>query len=169
MRYFKIIGRIYLPSLVLISILSILSSCRNIREHGLFGRKSLDEAIEWAKQDSMRVADSLESAEMEENLPEESIMEATVPAEVQSRPENDDGIKYYVIVGSFSNYDNAVQESEHYRVQGYETSIVNRTNSSGTILYMVSIKTFNELNEAESYNNTFKREVLSSAWVYESK
>jgi hypothetical protein len=147
----------------------IISSCRNVREHGLFGRKSLDEAIEWAKQDSMRVADSLPEADGVKNQPTEAIQEPVMqPAEEGSLYE-EIGKRYYIIIGSFSNNENALQVADHYRNMGYETSIIDRRNSSGNILFMVSIKTLNNIEEAERYKIIIQREVSSSAWLYESK
>lgn len=74
--------------------------------------------------------------------------------------------KYYIIVGSFINSDNAKLEAQKYQNLGYQTSIIKKTNSNGNRVEMVSIITFS------GYYETVKcqRELISKAgyqtWIY---
>ena len=112
----------------------------------------------WAQQDSIRVADSLKNTLIVRDLAEEEML-------------SEEGIRnqYYIIVGTFAKPDNAMNVAVQFRNQGYETSIIRRTNIYGTELHMVSVKSFKNNEEAISYKNEFQSEVQSPAWKYHSK
>jgi hypothetical protein len=153
----------------LISILLILSSCRNLGENGLFGRRSLKKALLWAQQDSVRVADSLNSTLIVRDPPEAALQESNDLAEEEMLSGEGVRNQYYIIIGTFEKPENATQLSLEFRSKGYQTSIIKRTDSYGNNLDMVSIKTFNDYEEAISYLPEFQGKVHSSAWVYQSK
>ncbi len=123
----------------------------------------------WAQQDSIRVADSLKSTLHVRDLAEEALQDSIVLSEEEMLSE--EGIRnlHYIIVGTFAKPDNAMNVAVQFRNQGYEASIIRRTNSYGTELHMVSVKTFKNNEEAISYLNEFQSEVQSQAWVYHSK
>ena len=112
----------------------------------------------WAQQDSIRVADSLKNTLIVRDLAEEEML-------------SEEGIRnqYYIIIGTFAKPDNAMNVAVQFRNQGYDASIIRRSNSYGTKLHMVSVKTFKNNEEAISYLNEFQSEVQSPAWKYHSK
>ena len=169
MRIFKYHNKCSLASIILISILLILPSCRNIREYGLFGRRSLKNALLWAQQDSIRVADSLKNTLIVRDLAEEVFQDSIVLSEEEMLSEEGIRNQYYIIIGTFAKPDNAMNLAVQFRNQGYEASIIRTTNSYGTELHMVSVKTFKNNEEAISYLNEFQSEVQSPAWKYHSK
>lgn len=169
MRNFKYYNKSCLPSIILISILLILSSCRNIRENGLFGRRSLKKALLWAQQDSIRVADSLKSTLNVRGLAEEALQDSIVLTEEEMLSGEGVRNQYYIIIGAFAKPENAKQVAVQFRSQGYQTSIIRRTNNYGNNLDMVSVKTFINYEEALSYINEFRSKVDSSAWLYQHK
>ena len=123
----------------------------------------------WAQQDSIRVADSLKNTLIVRDLAEEVFQDSIVLSEEEMLSEEGIRNQYYIIIGTFAKPDNAMNVAVKFRNQGYETSIIRRTNSYGTELHMVSVKTFKNNEEAISYKNEFQSEVQSSAWVYHSK
>lgn len=156
-----------LPSVIF--ILLILSSCGNIREPGILRNRSLKKALLWAKQDSIRVADSLNSTLVLNDPAEETFQDSVIFSEEEILSETGNGYRYYIIAGSFANIENAKQIAKEYSNKGYQTSIVSRTDSYGNVLELVSVKTFNNYEEAFIFKNEFRRKVDSSAWLYAIK
>lgn len=169
LKRFKCHRNIKLTSIVLISFLLIFSSCRNIIDNRLFRRRSLKKAEQWAKEDSIRVADSLKRTLTIGDLTEGSIQDSL------DFPEDEwligEGTKnqYCIIVGSYTEAENAVQVAEQFKSRGYQPSIVTRKNSHRITFFMVSLKNFNDLEEAEKYKNEVQSQVLSSAWLYNNE
>ena len=123
----------------------------------------------WAQQDSIRVADSLKNTLIVRDLAEEVFQDSIVLSEEEMLSEEGIRNQYYIIIGTFAKPDNAMNVAVQFRNQGYEASIIRRTNSYGTELHMVSVKTFKNNEEAISYKNEFQSEVQSPAWKYHSK
>ena len=169
MHNFKYINKRYLSSIILIATFLIFPSCRNVREDGLFVRRSLKKAYLWAQQDSMRIADSLKSNLLVSEYAEEALEDSIVLTEEKMLTGEGIGNQYHIIIGTFAEPENAKLVAAQFRSQGYQTSIINRTNRYGINLDMVSVKTFNNYEEASRYKNKFRREVDSSAWLYHNK
>lgn len=123
----------------------------------------------WAQQDSIRVADSLKNALIVRDLAEEVFQDSNVISEEEMLSEEGVRNQYYIIIGTFAKPDNAMNLAVKFRNKGYEASIIRRTNSYGTELHMVSVKTFKNSEEAISYLNEFQSEVQSPARVFHSK
>lgn len=123
----------------------------------------------WAQQDSIRVADSLKNALIVRDLAEEVFQDSIVISEEEMLSEEGVRNQYYIIIGTFAKPDNAMNLAVKFRNKGYEASIIRRTNSYGTELHMVSVKTFKNSEEAISYLNEFQSEVQSPARVFHSK
>lgn len=123
----------------------------------------------WAQQDSLRVADSLKNALIVRDLAEEVFQDSNVISEEEMLSEEGVRNQYYIIIGTFAKPDNAMNLAVKFRNKGYEASIIRRTNSYGTELHMVSVKTFKNSEEAISYLNEFQSEVQSPARVFHSK
>ena len=169
MQNFKYYNKCYLASIILISILLILPSCSNLTEDGFFRRRSLKKALLWAQQDSMRIADSLKSNLIVSDFAEEALEDSILPTEEEMLTGEDLRNQYHIIIGTFAEPENAKLVAAQFRSQGYQTSIISRTNRYGINLDMVSVKTFNNLEEASSYLKKFKSDVDSSAWMYQAK
>ena len=158
-----------LPTILLFSMAIILASCVEIKKQSLYGRRSLKKALLWAQQDSIRVADSLANALIVADLVDETLQDSLAIPEEEILTEEDTKDKCYIIMGTFTNPENAKRLAEQYRNEGYQSTIIRRTNSSGNILDMVSIKTFNNYNEALRYIQEFHSTVNSSAYLYSNR
>jgi hypothetical protein len=146
---------------------------RFLRQNGffLFDKKTLKEALLWARKDSIRVADSLKRIKIKSNVAEDKQQGSLVKSDKEEHPDFTGDIRdtYYIIAGSFANLENARLAAGKYRSRGYKTSIINMTNRNGIKAELVSVKTFNNYNEAVSYLKEFKSKSDPEAWIYSKK
>jgi hypothetical protein len=173
MDNFKYYFKRYLLAIFIIILLLFFPVRRFLRQHGffLFDKKTLNEALLWARKDSIRVADSLKRIYIESNVPDDKQQDALVKPDKKENPVLAGDIRdtYYIIAGSFANHENAKLAAGKYRSRGYKTSIINMTNRNGIKAELVSVKTFNNYNEAVSYLKEFKSKLDPEAWIYSKK
>ena len=154
-------------------ILLFFPARRFLRNNGffLFDKKTRNEALLWAHQDSIRVADSLKRIKIESNLPQDKQQDSTVKSNKEESPALARDIRdtYCIIIGTFSNPENAKLAAGKYRSRGYKTSIISMTNRNGIKTELVSIKSFNNLNEATRYLKEFQSKFDPKAWLYSHK
>ena len=163
----------YLLAIFIIIFLLFLPARKFLRKNGffLFDKKTLKEAVLWAHKDSIRVADSLKKIRIESKITDDKQKDTLikpVKAENPSRTAETGGT-YFIIVGSFANTENARLAAEKYRSRGYKTSIISMTGKNGVKSELVSVKTFNSLNEATIYLREFKIKFDPTAWIYSHK
>jgi hypothetical protein len=158
-----------LPVILTIILIITLPSCEYIIENGLFGRRSLKKALLWAKQDSIRVADSLKRT-LVVTSDTFGVRSVTIDnsEEVIISGENTKN-QFFIIIGSFANPENAKLAAGQYRSRGYNTSIIRTTNSYGNKVDMVSVRTFSNYEEATSYLKELQGEIDPGAWIYQDK
>jgi hypothetical protein len=177
------IRRILLVILLGVLILS-MPSCRYIKQRLSLGEYSLKAAVKWAKQDSIRVADSLKKLMPENNVLkqamtdsmervmsnkrvfEKTLTDSLLSVEEKKPPERNKVLKFYIITGSFTNQVNAEKGARKYSVLGYETTIINATNRDGTKMKLVSVKIFNDYNQAKSFLKSFQKQANPDAWIF---
>jgi hypothetical protein len=163
----------YLLAIFIIILLLFFPARRFLRKNGffLFDKKTLNEALLWAHQDSIRVADSLKRIKIESNLPQDKQQDATLKLNKEENPAFAGDIRdtYCIIIGTFSNPENARQAAGKYRSRGYKTSIISMTDRNGIKTELVSVKSFNNLNEANRYLREFKIKFDPKAWLYSHK
>jgi hypothetical protein len=168
MYYFKR----YLLAIFIIILLLFFPARRFLRQNGffLFDKKTLNEALLWARKDSIRVADSLKRIYIESNVPDDKQQDSFVKSDKENPVlAGDIRDTYYIIAGSFANHENARLAAGKYRSRGYKTSIINTTNRNGIKAELVSVKTFNNYNEAVRYLKEFKSKLDPEAWIYSKK
>lgn len=151
------------------SILLSLSSCKDIQNQRLFGRRSLKKALLWAQQDSIRVADSLKRAMVIEGTIDDTVQDFLVIPEEEILTEEASKDRFHLIVGTYANSENAKLVAKQFRDQGYQPSIIKRTIDSGKILNMVSVKSFTDYEEALNYRIQFHSNIDSTAWLFQSE
>ena len=84
-------------------------------------------------------------------------------------PAGDPGPGYYIICGSFTNHDNARLAARKYNSEEFKTAIIITSASNGSRLELVSVKTFNDYNEAVEFLKVFKGIYDPAAWIYTGK
>jgi hypothetical protein len=135
-----------------------------------FEKKVRKETLLWAHQDSIRVADSLKRIKIESNVAEDKQQDPFVKSDKENPVlAGDIRDTYYIIAGSFTNLENARLAAGKYRSRGYKTRIIGMTDLNGIKTELVSVKTFNNYNEAVSYLKVFKSKFDPKAWIYSKK
>jgi len=133
------------------------------------GEYSLKSAIEWAKADSARVADSLirihESNRIISNVINDTIRSIADPEHVKG-PE---GKKYFIIAGSFSDARHAGEVAEKYKVKGFTTSVIHSHRKDGSELELVTVRSFKDHAEASGFLKKFKSDYDNAAWIFTSE
>jgi hypothetical protein len=158
-----------LPVIFLVSMLFTLPSCRYIRQRLDLGEYSLKYTIEWAKKDSARVADSLKMIIEEKKVVERTLTDSLMKLSDNILAGGDTGPGYYIICGSFTSHDNAKQAADRYKNEGFKTAIISTYGSNGSRLELVSVKTFTDYHEAQTFLRGFKGIYDPAAWIYTVK
>jgi SPOR domain len=161
------------PFIFMILLLLFFPALMFLRKNGFvfFEKKVRKEALRWAHQDSISVADSLKKNKIESKIIEKIQQDSLVKTDKEEHPVFAGDIRdtYYIIAGSFLNPENAKLAARKYRSLGYKTSIISITNPYGIKTELVSVKTFNNFDEAARYLSEFKSKFDPSAWIYSKK
>jgi hypothetical protein len=169
MYYFKR----YLLAIFIIILLLFFPARRFLRQNGffLFDKKTLKEALLWARKDSVRVADSLKRIKIKSSVAVDKQQDSSARFDKEEDPVFAGDIRdtYYIIAGSFTNPENARLAAGKYRSRGYKTSIISMTNRNGMKAELVSVNTFNNFNAAARYLREFQIKFDSKAWIYSKK
>lgn len=168
-----------LPLILLVSIVIVLQSCDYLKQRLGIGKYSLKAAIEWAKADSTRVADSLKKVAAEKNAFKQALTDsiqvvvkegASKKAAVkETSAKNDHDPLYYIVAGSFSSRDNANAAVAKYNSIGFKASVIPGKKRSGNGVLLVTIKSFNDPNQAHVFLIDFKEKYDPGAWLYSVK
>jgi hypothetical protein len=151
------------------SLLLMLPSCRYLRQQLKIGEYSLKSVREWARQDSIWVADSIRRVMAHKKASDDTLTDSLITIDDNKHPGNNPGTMYYIIIGSFTDHDNAKLAVRQYSSKGYKTTIISNTNSDGTKLELVSVKTFNVQDDARVFLKEFQVKFEPDAWIYYRK
>ncbi len=155
--------------LLLAAIAFSLPSCQYLKQKFSLGEYSLKAAIEWAKKDSARVADSLKKVIADKKNFERTLTDSLMSIKTSDTRPSKSGPHYYIIIGSFSSHENAENAVRQYSAEGYGASIVRTSNWDDTKLELVSIKTFSDKNEAAVFLRQYQDDHDPEAWLYTVK
>ncbi|HEY5124137.1 MAG TPA: SPOR domain-containing protein [Ignavibacteria bacterium] len=157
----------YLPAVFLILLFSFFLYFRFIEGKKVFKKALLSEQ---RQQDSIFFADSLKRIEFETKGVEEH-QDSVVMSDKEELPVSVGEIRgtYYIIVGSFTNPENAKLMARKYRSLGYKTSIISATMRNGIKAELVSVNTLNNFNEAVRYLREFQNKFDSKTWIYSNQ
>jgi hypothetical protein len=150
----------HLTAIFLVLIIAMASSCKFFKEKKLFGKKDRLMAEWQAKEDSKRVADSInhvnDSLLAIENARLDSIrMADEEQMQLASR--------YNIIVGSFITPEYAEACAENYRNRGYDVKIIQKENSR---FALVSAESHESVRKAVARVNQFQDTVEIDSWIY---
>ena len=156
----------------MILLLMFFPALMFLRKNGFvfFEKKVRKEELLMTQQNKIRVADSLKKTKIESNLMKNKQQDSLVISD-KDNPlfAAYTGDTYYIIAASFTNPENARLAAGKYRSLGYKTSIISTTNRNGIKTEYVSVKTFNNLNEAAEFLKEFKAKSDTAAWIYTKK
>ncbi|HKK41241.1 MAG TPA: hypothetical protein VJ963_02445 [Bacteroidales bacterium] len=147
----------HLSAVVLVVVLFAMPSCKYFKGRGLFGKKVDTMAVWQARQDSIRVADSIKSAQAA-LLAEESARADSIRKAAEERNN-----KYNIIVGSFITPEYAERLSSAYREKGYDTHIIKM---EGSRFELVSAESYANIGKALARVREFQDNIENDAWIY---
>ena len=144
---------------LLIMLLLFAPSCKYFKGKKLFGKKA-DTMIVWhARQDSIRVADSLKAIrDRIENARLDSLRV------VEERIAWEKKFKFNIIVGSFLVPDNATGLAAKYSAKGYQAKIIKM---EGGKFDLVSLEAFDSYRAAMSRLKFYQENEEVDSWIYE--
>ena len=141
---------------MLLILVVVSSSCR---KGGLFGRKKADTTAVWlARQDSIRVVDSIRRAQ-EELLAIEMARQDSIRRAEEEMLAN----KYNIIVGSFITPEYARKLAEEYKSKGFNVRILQMP---GGRFELVSAESFDKFRPAIEKLKDYQENTVSDAWLY---
>jgi len=140
-----------------------MNSCKFIEKKGWFGKKKADTLVVWqARQNSIRVADSIQ-AEIEKMKAIEQARLDAIVAEENARLEMEARFKYHIIVGSFLTPQYAEDHKVLYKSMGYDVTIV--PDSRGRF-NLVSAEVHESMSKAFGRLQNFQDTVDFEAWLF---
>ncbi|MCU0362637.1 MAG: hypothetical protein MUD02_10415 [Bacteroidales bacterium] len=160
-----------LVGLLIVLMAVVLPSCNFLRERGIIGKKKKadDIALMLARQDSIRVADSIRNAEKAAETAAqaaEPVVPEEKPARVQERVTGVPEGRFNIVVGSFSNHDYALAKADEFRQKGFNAEIIRSSVSNNELVVAESMNSFSR---AVSRLESFRSEVDPEAWLYQRR
>lgn len=150
----------HIAALVLVAIVVLAPSCKFIKKMKIFGGKA-DTLVVWqARQDSIRVADSIRSVQAALLASEQARLESERAAEEQAMLLN---TKYNIIVGSFITPEYARALEADYRQRGYDPRIIK---AEGSSFEFVAAESHNSLRTAIDRLAMYQDTVVIDAWIF---
>ena len=150
-------------TIIFLVFLILFSSCKNIRERGLFGKKARTLEMLKAEQQRVRVADSLKRIENRLKAIDEARLDSLRMAAEAEKAAFEAIDKFNIVVGSFITPEYAQVWAEEYRKQGYDARIIRMTNSS---FELVVAESYDRFSKAVERLNVFQTTVDVDSWLY---
>jgi hypothetical protein len=148
-----------LSLIFIIMLLLFASSCKYFKGKKLFGKKADTMAVYHARQDSLRVADSLKA--IRDRLENARLDSLRV---VEERIAWEKKFRFNIIVGSFLVPGNAKGLAEKYTAKGYQTRLIKM---DGGQFDLVSLEAFDSYRAALSRLRFYQENEEVDSWIYE--
>jgi len=140
-----------------------LPSCKFIKKRGWFGTKKAESAlILQARQDSIRLADSLQNVMARNAAIEQARLDSLNRIE-QERLAYEARFKYHIIVGSFITPQYARDFQAYIQNEGYNSKIIQKPDSR---FELVAAESHESLRKAVDRLIQFRDTVAYDAWIY---
>jgi len=149
-----------LTAFILILLLALVPSCKYFKGKKIFGRKDDKLAVLLARQDSIRVADSIMKVQERLYAIENARIDSLRIAEENALELKS---KYNIIVGAFITPEYARELNEDYKKRGYNSRIIK---AEGSRFELVSAETHESFRRAVSRLNQFQDTVEIYSWMY---
>ncbi|HCC70874.1 MAG TPA: hypothetical protein DEQ09_06965 [Bacteroidales bacterium] len=139
------------------------NSCKFIEKKGWFGKSKADTMAVWlAKQDSIRVADSIQS-EIDKMMVIEQARLDSIQAVEQAQLEWEARFKYHIIVGSFLTPEYADDYLNYYLSMGYNAQIIDGPENR---FRLVSAEVHEDISFAFKRLSQYQDTVEFESWLY---
>ena len=140
-----------------------MPSCKYAKKKGWFGGKKADTLVVWqARQDSIRVADSLRQVREMAAAAEKARLDEINRVE-QERLAYEARFKYHIIVGSFITPEYARAFQAEMIKAGYNSKILQKPDSK---FEFVTAESHESLRKAVDRLVEFRDTVVVDAWIY---
>jgi len=154
-----------LAALILVLLLITLPGCKYFKGKKLFGKKKAHEReLLQARQDSLRVADSLSKVQERLRVVEQARLDSVRVAEEKRAWELKN--KYNIIVGSFITPEYARSYAETIRGRGFDVRIIKMEGGRFDLVSAEAHESFRKAVERLAY---FQENVELGAWMYVMK
>jgi hypothetical protein len=150
-----------LTAFILVIFLISLPGCKYFKGKKLFGKKARETELLKAKQDSIRVADSIMKVQERLKAIEDARLDSIRLAE--EKRAWDLQHKYNIIVGSFITPEYARSYAENYRQKGYDARIIRM---EGGRFDLVSAEAHQSFRKAVARLQQFQDTIQIDAWLY---
>ncbi|HOF20771.1 MAG TPA: hypothetical protein PLO24_05930 [Bacteroidales bacterium] len=150
-------------AILLILAIAMISSCKFLKEKTFLGKKDRLLAEWQARQDSIRVADSIRHVHDSLLAIENARLDSLRLAEEEKHALES---RYNIIVGSFITPAYAEALADDYRRRGYDVRIIHRENSRFSL---VSAESHESFRRAVSRIQQFQDTVAIDSWIYTLK
>jgi len=147
---------------LLVILLIVTPSCKYFKGKKLFGRKADTMAVWQARQDSIRVVDSIRKAQDLIFAREKARLDS-INAIEDERKAWESKNKYNIIVGSFITPQYAIDHAADYRQRGYDTRILKMP---GSRFELVSAEAHSSFRTAVERLEHFQDTVAFDSWLY---
>ena len=155
----------HLLAAILVVILFMTPSCKYFKGKGLFGRKNDTMAIWQARQDSIRVADSIRVIQDRLMAIERAKADSLAAIDAE-KAAWDSKFRYNIIVGSFITPVYARNLAAEYKKMGYDPKIIPLP---GTKFELVSAEGSDSFKKAVERLGQFQDTVALDSWLYIKK
>ena len=152
----------YIAGIFAIVILLTSPSCKWLKSKGIFGHRADTMAVWKARQDSIRVIDSVKKAQARMQALEAARQDSVRKAKIEWNLKN----RFNIIIGSFITPEYATKYSAEFAAKGYKTRIVDLP---GTKFQMVSAEAHEDYRSAVKRLKEFQDSVTIDAWIYDYK
>lgn len=143
-------------------LLVLTPSCKWLREKGILGRKADTMAVWQAKQDSLRVADSVRKVQDRLLAIENARLDSLKMIDEELNAWKNK-YRYNIIIGSFITPEYARRYSAEFESKGYKTRIIRL---DGTQFEMVSAEAHENFFRAKERLKQFQDTVAIDSWMY---
>lgn len=147
---------------LMLMLLVTTPSCNWLKKKGIIGKKARLEAEMRARQDSIRVADSIRKVQERLLAIENARLDSLKNAE-QQRLDWESQNRYNIIIGSFITPEYARSFSDEFASLGYKTKIIRL---EGTQFEMVSAEAHDNFSRAVARLKQYQDTVAYDAWLY---
>lgn len=151
----------HLTVLLLLLLLLFIPSCKFFSGKGLFGKKGRSMDLIVARQDSIRIADSLRQVMERATVLEKARLDSIRQAEEQMAEAR--RFRYNIIVGSFLTPEYASGLADDFRGRGYDPNILKM---DGSQFQLVSAEAHERFSTAVERLARFQDTVELDAWLY---
>jgi hypothetical protein len=152
----------HLLLLGLVVLIPSVTSCKYFKHKKTSSRKSDTTAVWEARQDSIRITDSIQNVQTKIQEIENAKLDSARRAEEENLS-TQNKLQYKIIVGSFAIHDNAQNLAEAYSKKGYNTQIIQ---NSATNYELVVVESFDNLSAATARLRELRKTIDPGIWLY---